>query len=79
MTFHTVPVWRPWAQTLRENGWQGIAQHLFEATAPLHLLGAQVLRAWGPLLFVPDDLQTLTCLLEDEQEQQAFLASLSGE
>jgi len=76
---HSLSAWVPWARTLKQQGWQEAARAFWEVSAPFHLLGAQVLHAFGPLALSPETLKALTGLLEDEQEKQAFLSFLRGE
>ena len=75
------PEWSHWAETLRRFKLDGLASWLFEAGAPLTVLGAQALyisqpfwgekrtSAWGSFVH----------MLEEDEEVQAFARYLRGE
>ncbi|MEZ0395365.1 MAG: hypothetical protein ABWK53_02890 [Anaerolineales bacterium] len=76
------PSWPVWAKTLRRLGLEDLAIWALEAGAPLALLSAQVLYLGGPLLrplLSEARLADLAALLENGEEQRAFISFLREE
>lgn len=76
------PDWQAWADRLRRWGVQDLAAWFLEATSPLHLLGAQLYyigQPWLDALFPRGGFRALANLLEDPDQEQAFLALLKEE
>ncbi len=74
--------WPVWAKTLRRLGLENLAAWALEAGGPLTLLGAQALYLGGPLLrplLSEARLDDLAALLEDGEEQRAFISFLHEE
>lgn len=75
------PEWSHWAETLRRFKLDGLASWLFEAGAPLTMLGAQALYISQP--FLGGNRASLWVsfahMLEEDEEVQAFARYLRGE
>jgi hypothetical protein len=75
------PEWSHWAETLRRFKLDGLASWLFEAGAPLTVLGAQALYIsqpfWGGKQASAWD--SFAHMLEEDEEAQAFARYLRGE
>lgn len=74
--------WPVWAKALRRLGLENLAVWALEAGGPLTLLGAQALYLGGPLLrplLSETRLDDLAALLEDGEEQRAFISFLHEE
>lgn len=79
---HKRSSWPVWAKALRRLGLENLAVWALEASGPLTLLGAQALYIGGPLLrpFLSETrLDDLAALLEDSEEQRAFISFLREE
>jgi hypothetical protein len=72
------PDWSQWAETLRHLKLDGLASWLFEAGAPLTVLGAQMLYLSQPFLG-GEKWSSFARMLEEEEEVQAFAHYLRGE
>jgi len=72
------PEWSHWAETLRRFKLDGLASWLFEAGAPLTILGAQALYIGQPF-FGGKGLGSFAQMLEEDEEVQAFARYLRGE
>ena len=72
------PEWSHWAETLRRFKLDGLASWLFEAGAPLTVLGAQVLYVSQPFLG-GKEWNSFAHMLEEDDETQAFARYLHGE
>ena len=70
--------WSHWAESLRRFKLDGLASWLFEAGAPLTLLGAQALYISQPFLG-GKQWNMFAHMLEEEEEVQAFARYLRGE
>ena len=75
------PEWSHWAETLRRFKLDGLASWLFEAGAPLTVLGAQALYVsqpfWGEKQV--SAWVSFAHMLEEDEEVQAFARYLRGE
>jgi len=83
MRMNTIPElrssWPAWADFLQQRGLIGLATWMIEAAGPFSILGAQALHFGTPFLrsAIPEDqLKTLSCLLEEGDEGQAFISYL---
>jgi hypothetical protein len=72
------PEWSHWAETLRRFKLDGLASWLFEAGAPLTVLGAQALYISQPFLG-GKEWGSFAHMLEEDEEVQAFVRYLRGE
>lgn len=70
--------WSHWAESLRRLKLDGLASWLFEAGAPLTLLGAQALYISQPFLG-GKHWSSFAHMLEEDEEVQAFARYLRGE
>jgi hypothetical protein len=75
------PEWSHWAETLRRFKLDGLASWLFEAGAPLTVLGAQALYIGQPFLDGKraSSWGSFAHMLEEDEEVQAFAHYLRGE
>lgn len=72
-------IWQDWARNLHRWGINHIVASVLEATGPLTVLGAQAVYISQPLLrlaFAGEYLDALANLLEDRQQQSAFVSLL---
>lgn len=72
-------IWQDWARNLHRWGINHYVAFMLEATGPLTVLGAQAVYIGQPLLrlvFAGEYLDALTNLLEDDQQQRAFVSLL---
>jgi hypothetical protein len=72
-------IWQNWARNLHRWGVNHWVATLLEATGPLTVLGAQAVYIGQPLLrlaIAGEHLDALTTLLEDSQQQRAFVSLL---
>lgn len=72
-------IWQDWARNLHRWGINHIVASVLEATGPLTVLGAQAVYISQPLLklaFAGEYLDALANLLEDHQQQSAFVSLL---
>jgi hypothetical protein len=72
-------IWQDWARNLHRWGLDHYVASMLEATGPLTVLGAQAVYIGQPLLklvFAGEYLDALTELLEDDQQQRAFVSLL---
>jgi hypothetical protein len=72
------PEWSHWAETLRRFKLDGLAAWLFEAGAPLTILGAQALYISQPFVG-GKEFRAFARMLEEDEETQAFARYLRGE
>jgi hypothetical protein len=75
-------IWRTWANNLQRWGMSDLVAAFLEAAGPFAFLGAQVIYLGQPLLSGlahADDLQALTCLLEDGEQVRDFTRYLREE
>jgi hypothetical protein len=70
--------WSHWAESLRRFKLDGLASWLFEAGAPLTILGAQAIYLSQPFLG-GKEWNSFAHMLEQEEEVQAFARYLQGE
>ena len=72
-------IWQNWASNLHRWGVNRLVATILEATGPLTVLGAQAVYIGQPLLrlgIAGEHLDALTTLLEDSQQQRAFVSLL---
>lgn len=72
-------IWRVWARRLHDWGLKSAAAWLLEATAPVHLLGAQLVYLGQPLLgtfWSDDQARSLAEVLEQPEAARAFVRFL---
>ena len=72
-------IWEDWAGLLHRWGLEEIIAWLLEATAPVNLVGAQLVYIGQPLLdsFVPGEhTDALAHMLEEPSETRAYIAFL---
>ncbi len=75
-------IWRIWARHLQNWGVKGFAAWLLEATAPVHLIGAQLVYISQPLLGVfitQDHVRSVASVLERPDETRALVHFLLEE
>jgi hypothetical protein len=75
-------IWGVWARALHKWGLKPAAGWLLEATAPLHVIGAQLVYIGQPVLglFLRDDQAvSLAHVLEKPEETAAFVRFLREE
>lgn len=72
-------IWQDWARNLHRWGLHHVVASMLEATGPLTILGAQAVYIGQPLLrlaFAGEYVDALASLLEDRQQQGAFVSLL---
>lgn len=72
-------IWYLWARTLQNWGLRSFAARLLEATAPVHVLGAQLVYVGQPLLgvfFSQEHVRFAAEVLERPDETRAFVRFL---
>jgi hypothetical protein len=75
-------IWQTWSRALKGWGMQAFAGWLLEATAPIHIIGAQLVYIGQPLLglFISDEhTQSLARLLEQPESARALAHYLQEE
>ncbi len=70
--------WSHWAESLRRLKLDGLASWVFEAGAPMTILGAQALYISQPFLG-GKQWSAFAHMLEEEEEAQAFARYLRGD
>lgn len=77
----TQAYWPIWMDSLRRQKLDGLVIWLLEASAPLHLLMAQLLYMGQPLISprAVVQLDAIARLLEDEDDARNFAALLKGQ
>lgn len=79
MEFHQ-QIWRNWVVKLDQWGLKSFCAWLLEATAPVHIVGAQLVHVGTPVLgffFPKQDMLALATLLETPEEVKAFSTLLA--
>jgi hypothetical protein len=72
-------IWATWARALHKWGLKPFAAWLIEASAPLHVLGAQLVYVGQPVLglfWSDDQAASLAQVLERPEETSAFIEFL---
>lgn len=75
-------IWHVWARRLQGWGVRPFAAWILEATAPLHILGAQLVYVGQPLLglfWAQEQVDTLAEVLEKPDEARALIRYLREE
>ena len=75
-------IWRLWARALDKWGLKNFTAWLIEMTAPLHVIGAQLVYVGQPVLglfWPPDQTSSLAQVLERPEETAAFIRFLQEE
>ncbi|HUF39037.1 MAG TPA: hypothetical protein VMN57_10980 [Anaerolineales bacterium] len=75
-------IWDVWARVLHKWGLSGFAGWLIETTAPLHVLGAQLVYVGQPVLglfWSAEQTGSLAEVLERPEETEAFIRLLREE
>lgn len=69
-------IWQGWVEYLKQWGLQEFAASLLEVTAPINLVGAQMVYVSQPVLggILPlDHLNALASMLEEPEQTKAFV------
>lgn len=72
-------LWHKWSDLLQRWGLHEVIASILEASAPLHLVAAQLMYISQPLAQIivnPSELQALADTLEDLSETRIFVAML---